>query len=160
MSTAAIMSLLSATRTYLQIGCNDNNYFWLSCCLFHHRESGCVQGRVFEKEGTPLYTYFLFLTLPAILGRAACWFRVLFIENQYFPFLRMQNELLLRWALCRDWRLSLRHHSSEDFPKDIYFFSFGVNSATMDLPFSHFCQSTYHPLCCWLYVNKQTAWIP
>lgn len=51
---------------------------------------------LFEKEGTPLYTYFLFLTLLAILGRAACWFRVLFIENQYFPFLRMQNELLLR----------------------------------------------------------------
>lgn len=60
MSTAAIMSLLSATRTYLQIGCNDNNYFWLSCCLFHHRESGCVHGRPLWERGRPTLYLFSF----------------------------------------------------------------------------------------------------
>lgn len=41
-------------------------------------------------------------------------------RNQYFPFLRMQSELLQRWGLGRDWRLSMRVHL--DVHKDIYFF--------------------------------------
>lgn len=120
MSSAVIISLLSITRTYLQIGCEDNKYFWLSC---RHSDSGGTRESLFEKEGSPVYTYFCFSYRTGNLQRGCMRFRVLFIENQYFPFLRMQNELLLRWALCGDWRLSLRHHSSEDFPKDIYFFS-------------------------------------
>lgn len=104
------------------------------CCVLSHRGVDAWDVPLWERGST---FFFFSVTFPAILGWAACWFRVLFIENQYFPFLRMQNELLLRWALWRDWRLSLRHHSSEDFHKDIYFFSLGVNSANTDLHFSH-----------------------
>lgn len=93
-------------------------------CLEKFREM-CL----FWGEGT----LFFFFSLPAVLGRDTCWFGLLLTENQYFPFLRMQNELLLRWALWRDWRLSLSHNSSEDFHKDIYFFSPGVNAENMDL---------------------------
>lgn len=75
------------------------------------------------ERGRPSLHLFCFSYLSDNLRQGCMRFRVLFIENQYFPFLRMQNELLLRWALCGDWRLSLRHHSSEDFLKDIYFFS-------------------------------------
>lgn len=150
---------------YLLISCNNNNMV-ADLCLLYHVWSGCMRHASIAERA------YYFFTLLAILGRAACWCGVLFIENQYFPFLRMQNELLLRWALWRDWRLSLSRHSSEDFHKDIYFFSLGVNSANMDLPFSQHCQGTYHPPSwrlyltaaarksntCW-YLNKQTAWI-
>lgn len=59
MSSAVIMSLLSTTRTYLQTGCEDNNYFWLSS---FHSDSGGTREGLFEKEGTPVYTYFASLT--------------------------------------------------------------------------------------------------
>lgn len=63
MNIAAIMSLLSTTRTYLQIGCEDNNYLGLSCC---HSDSGDTRRGLSEKEGNPVYTYFASLTYPAI----------------------------------------------------------------------------------------------
>lgn len=131
-----VLSLLNATRTYLLISCNNSSSFLAA--VWHMSVLSYLE-RMHETSLTEESAHFFFLFCfnftGLILGRAACWFGVLFIENQYFPFLRMQNELLLRWALWRDWRLSLRHRSSEDFHKDIYFSFLGVNSANMDLAF-------------------------
>lgn len=102
---------LSPHLTFLQ--CNKELSL-ISCSNSSH-------SRLYFHSPRITASLYIYIYLLAVLGRAPHRFGVFFIKNQCFSFLRMHNELLLRSALCTDWRLGPRHHSQrQDFHKDIY----------------------------------------